>query len=256
MPETIECPSGLVGEVRGLKVKEFNILANRRLAKGGQQLDQVLRSCWLQTVDPGPYNFADQPVNWDHVLQGDRFFALLKIRSLSLGADYAFTVGCQNDACRERFEWEISLEDLPIRALSEEARAAFQAGNRFETQLSDGRRIWFRLAVGGDERRFAGMRQSNRDRLWSSMLALRIVEIENVKDSEKRRFIEDLEVQDAEHLRDEFDRVDCGVETTIEVECPECFTVQEVELPLDQGFFVKSTKQRRKRRRPGTSSPF
>jgi len=47
------------------------------------------------------------------VLQGDRFFAMLKIRALTYGAKYAFSVACQNDACRARIEWELDLNELP-----------------------------------------------------------------------------------------------------------------------------------------------
>lgn len=254
MSETIECPSGLAGEIRGLKVKEFNILADRRLAKGGGQIDAILNSCWTQTVDPGPYDFGDEPVDWEKVLQGDRFYALLKIRALSLGRTYPFGVTCQNESCRHRFEWEVDLDDLPVRSLTDESRERFQDGNCFETRLpGSGKRVWYRLSIGADERRFAKVRQTNRDRLWSAMLALRIVEIEGVKDSERRRFLEDLEVADAEFLRSEFDRVDCGVDTTIEIECPECLTLQDIDLPFDQRFFLGT--QRKERGGPAGSFP-
>jgi len=246
MPETIECPSGLAGEIRGLKVKEFNILADRRLAKGGGQIDAILSSCWTQTVDPGPYDFGDKTIDWDKVLQGDRFYALLKVRAVSLGSTYPFGVVCQNEGCRHRFEWEVALDDLPIRKLSEESRELFQGGNRFETRFPCcGHRVWFRLAIGTDERKFAKVRQQSRDRLWSAMLALRVLEIEGVKDNDRRRFLEDLEIADAEFLRSEFDRIDCGVDTTIEIECPECLTVQDVDLPFDQRFFLGSQRKDR-----------
>lgn len=68
-----------------------------------------------------------------------------------------------------------------------------------------------------------------------------------------RLFLEDLSMRDADFLVDEFDRVDCGVDTAIEVECPECFTLQEVELPFDRGFFLPG-KARTARRWDRTSS--
>src|SRR5690606_9165976 len=128
---------------RGLKVKELNILSNRRLARGGQQVDTILGRRWLSTLDPGPYAVGERGLDWDRVLQGHRFYALLRIRMLSLGEDYAFAVACQSDACRHRFEWELSLGDLPVRALSEESRERFRTGNRFETWLPcAGTRVW------------------------------------------------------------------------------------------------------------------
>jgi hypothetical protein len=251
MSETITCPSGLTGEIRGLKVKELNILANRRLARGGQQIDRILASCWLSTQEPGPYAIGERGVDWDKVLQGDRFYALLRIRALSLGNDYAFAVVCQNEACRHRFEWEIALDDLPVRMLPETSQQCFQAGNRFEAYLPCAQtRVWFRLAVGADEKRFARIRQASPDSIWSASLALRVIEVEGFKDSQKRRFLEELELADAEFLRTEFERVDGGVETSIEVECPECLMTQDIDLPFDHRFFLASSR----RKKAGTSS--
>ena len=248
MAQTIECPSGLTGEIRGLKVKEFNILANRRLAKSGEQIDGVLRSCWVSTIDPGPYEFAGDSPDWSQVLQGDRFYAFLKIWALGK-PDYHFKVRCQAPSCGRDIEWTIALDDLPVRSLSDEARASFKKDNRFETQLPvSGKRVWFRLPLGRDERRFSQIQASNRERLWSAMLAFRVVEIEGVKDSDKLRFIEDLDYADAEFLRGEFDRVDCGVDTTIEIECDHCLLRQEVDLPFDIRFFLERPKTERQRR--------
>ena len=71
---------------------------------------------------------------------------------------------------------------------------------------------------------------------------VRIVEIEGVEDSGKRQFLEEMELGDAAALLDRFDEADGGVETTIEVECPSCLGVQEVQLPFERGFFLPRTK--------------
>ena len=46
-------------------------------------------------------------------------FALLMIRALTYGPEYAFGVGCQNGACRERIEWEVDLTQL-VQELGEQ----------------------------------------------------------------------------------------------------------------------------------------
>jgi hypothetical protein len=53
------------------------------------------------------------------------------------------------------------------------------------------------------------------------MLAFRVSEIEGVEARERRKVIEELTMRDADFLVDEFDRVDCGVDTAIEIECPD-----------------------------------
>jgi hypothetical protein len=46
MADLITCPSGLQGRVRGMKVRKERVLANRKLAKNGGQVDELLAECW------------------------------------------------------------------------------------------------------------------------------------------------------------------------------------------------------------------
>ncbi len=246
MPKTITCPSGLSGEIRGLKGKEGKLFAARSAAQSGATFDKILAGCWLATVDPGIYVLGEgETLDWSKVLVADRFYALLQIRSLTFGDEYAFSVQCQRAGCRERFEWELDLKDLPVRALTDEARAAFRDGNRFETRLPrDGRKVWFRLMTGADEVRAASALRAGRDGMLITALAMRIVEIEGVKADDKRRFLDDMEMADAAALLDSFDETDGGVETSIEVECPVCGGVQDVQLPFERGFFLPTARTR------------
>ena len=255
MSEIITCPSGLSGRIRGLKVREERILTDRKLAKSGGQMDELLSACWEETLDVGPYDFGAKSMDWGKVLQGDRFYALLKIRALTYGAEYAFAVSCQHEACRARIDWELDLNDLVVRALSEESKEAFLNGNRFETTLPDeGKKVWFKLLTGVDERKLPQLRKKAGERLLSSMLAFRVIEVEGIDAKDKRGFLENLTMSDADFLVDEFDRVDCGVDTGIEIECPECFATQDIELPFERSFFMPG-KERTARRR-GRSSSF
>jgi len=46
MSEIITCPSGLTGRIRAMLVREERILADRKLAKAGGQVDELLAACW------------------------------------------------------------------------------------------------------------------------------------------------------------------------------------------------------------------
>ena len=255
MADVITCPSGLSGRIRGMKVREERVLADRRLAKSGGQVDELLVSCWEETLEPGPYIFPEGKVDWGRVLQGDRFFALLMVRVLTYGPDYVFTTSCRHDACRARIEWELDLQKLPVRPLCEESRAAFVGGNRFETTLPDaGKRVRFKLLTGEDERKLPQLQRAAPDKLLSSVLVYRVLEVDGVDAKQKRQFLEDLTLRDADFLVDEFDRVDCGVDTTIEIECPECFTTQDVDLPFDKGFFLPGRDRAARRKARSASS--
>jgi hypothetical protein len=244
MSEEISCPSGLVGRIRGMKAREERILADRKLAKNGGQLDEILAACWEETLEPGPYGFGTDPADWSKVLQGDRFFTLLSIRVASYGPRYDFDVSCSNRECRATIPWTVNLRELPVRALSNESRAAFVSGRNFETVLPRaGRRVTFRLLTGADERRMTAQRRAAGERPISTLLNVRIDSIEGVDARDKLRAIEDLEMEDVSFLLGEFDHVDCGVETEIGVECPECFVATRVELPFEKGFFLPQRKK-------------
>jgi hypothetical protein len=189
------------------------------------------------------------------LLHADRFYALLMIRACTYGPAYAFGIGCRGDACRARIEWELDLTKLPVRALSQESRAAFVGGNRFETELRDaGKRLWFRLLTGADEAKLPAMQRAAPGKLLSSVLAYRVMEVDGVDAKGKRQFLEELSMRDADFLVDEFDRVDCGVDTTIEIECPECFLAQEVELPFGREFFLPGAARAARRKARSSSS--
>lgn len=255
MSTHVVCPSGLSGIIRGLKVSEERILADRELVRNGGQVDALLAACWLETTNHGPYSASDGPVDWSKVLVGDRFYTLLQVRAATYGPEYAFAVHCQSDACRSRIDWEVSLCDLPTRTLSESSRAALAAGNRFETQLLDGRRVWFKLLTGADERRLPKLRRQSPDRLLSTVLALRIHEVEGVRTQDNRRFFEDLSMREANALLRAFDEMDCGVETGITIECSECSHVQDVDLPLGPGFLMPTKSPHSNSSPPSTSTP-
>jgi hypothetical protein len=242
--EVITCPSGLIGRIRGMKTREERILADRKLAKSGGQLDEILATCWEETLEPGPYAFGAGVADWNKVLQGDRFFTLLSIRVASYGPTYDFDVSCANRECRSTIPWTVNLRDLPVRKLSDESRAAFVTGRNFDAVLPRaGARTTFRLLTGADERRMTAQRRAAGERPISTLLNARIENIEGVDARDKLRAIEELEMEDVGFLLGEFGRVDCGVETEIGVECPECFGATRVELPFEKGFFLPQRKK-------------
>ena len=134
-------------------------------------------------------------------------------------------------------------------------RTAFQNGNRFETVLPEAdKKLWFRMLIGEDEAQLAKVQRNRRDVDLLDVLNLRIVEIEGVDPKERKRFINDLSMGDADFLLDEFYRVDCGPETAIEIECPHCLAVQEIELPFESTFLMPG-RGRALRRGRGSSFP-
>ena len=225
-------------------MREEKILADRQLAKSGQQMNALLAACWQETLDPGPYTFGHAAPDWDAVLQGDRFFILLKVRTLTYGETYDFSVDCSSEQCGRRIAWSLSLDDLPVRELPGASRAALAANTPLQATLPGcGKQVNFRLGTGAHERQLAALRERQPHRVLSAKLAQRIVEVEGIAPGDTRAFLEDLSMRDANFLLSHFETVDCGVETAIEIECPHCLRVQDLDLPLEAGFLWPSKQK-------------
>lgn len=248
MPKTIVCPSGLAGSVRGFKVKEANLLADRGAMKSGTAFDQILDACWLSTSDLGPYAVEDgKKLRWEDALVCDRLFAMIQVRCQAYGPDYAFDVQCQSASCGEKIRWILDLEkDLPVKPLPESSRAAFRAGNRFTTTMVDSednaREVTFQLLTGKGEREAARILKKSPSRLVVAALGARIVSIEGVDANEKSLFLGNQEIRVLGDMMTAFDEVDGGIETTIEVECQQCGNRQDVELPLGGEFYLPKAR--------------
>lgn len=229
------CPSGMSLELRGLKGKELKLLQDRAAMKTGRTYDNILTACTVSIVDVGPaYTFAaSEPIAWDKVLVGDKFYALLAIRAETFGPDYDFKFRCAS--CDERVNWVIQLPDAPgVKKLSAEDAAAHASGAFLEATLSDGKVAKYRLATGLDERQ-ASANKMEADAVLA-MLARRVVSIEGVPDPKK--YLEEAGLRDITDIVKAFEAHDCGVETDIEVRCTSCGSVQELRLPLDRGFWM------------------
>lgn len=239
----ITCPSGLAGEIRSLKVREENILADAKAMRNGEGMSRVLAAIWQGTTDPGPYRFKDDVPDWEKVLIGDHLYAALQMRIATYGSSYGFKPQCQNQACRSTFEWEVKLDELVVQKLPETSVKAFQEGNRFTTKIaSTGQGVVFHLLLANAQKRFQQVRQQLPDRMATAVLRLQVDEVEGVEAGKLNDFLSDMDARDASLLRQAFDDAGCGIETSIKIECPMCLGVFDVDLPLGGPNFFSVTR--------------
>lgn len=230
----IKCPSGLRLRVRGLKGKELKILEDKASHRNGTFVDKLFSSCVMEMLAGGPYDIEPgKSINWDNVLIGDRYAVLLAIRADTFGQDYNFSIQCKS--CDHKFQWNLRLDELPVQELAPEDAEAFSK-NEPMIAVVDGKTIKFRLGTGKDEK--AASQHKKIDNAIVTMLARKIVEIEGVGPGLVRAYLEDLDLAPLMRIQKEFQRRDCGTETTIDIECPECETESEVELPLGRSFWM------------------
>ncbi len=241
--------SGMSGEVRILNGRELLALSTPGLARNGGAVEMFLRNCWSATENPGPYRIepGGKP-NWDTVLLGDRFDALCQLRGLTFGEDYFFRVQCAAGRCREMYDWQLNLANLPRKELSKASFAQLQIKNEFICEAPDGRIVTFRLPLGSDEKA-ANKKRKAQGGQWGHLDALQqyILSVDGVgtaKDEKKiLAYLEDLAWPDVLGLLETFNAEDCGLEIKIETECTHCRWQQEILLPFDEDFFRARTKK-------------
>ncbi len=238
MSTTIVCPSGMSLLIRSMKGKELRILSDRDAMKNGTFLDRILAACVETVIDQGPYVLNDKgALNWDDVLSGDRVYISLQIRIATFGATLTFKATC--GSCRKKEDYDVELSDLRVQVLSDEDRKAFKNSVPLAAKIPvSGEAITFRLATGGDEKRVLKLASTGRktsDDAVISMLVRRIESVSGVEDV--KTFLEDLDLGNITALLKELNKRDCGVDTAIEMACPNCGESSEVAVPIGSSPF-------------------
>lgn len=234
----ITMPSGLAGQIRPMKVRDIQALADPSLARGGRALD-VMLSVFESITEPGPYTKwspGSQPA-WDDVLQGDVFAALVDIRCATWGPEHAFRVRCGQ--CSEGYDWELDLRDLtrtpyPASSLAQLSKGA----NSFDLAGPGGVAVSYKLLFRRDEKAIEAKRRRNGGKFGlGDALAARVLHVEGVKDINLWKWIGDLEAREARAMGEAMQEAEGGIETTIETVCTFCSWQQEIELPFDRAFY-------------------
>jgi hypothetical protein len=256
MPQLqLKLPSGARGTIRGLKGEEVNLFANRQSSKRGRTAQSILKNVWVETEDPGP--LYGEGLDWDNAPQCDRFVALFYARIATYGSEYSFKYQCEDRTqCGRRFEWTLDLlDDMTIKDLPEESIAQFQDRNRFRTTITDNegeaRAIVFQLMTPKLEQKVEQVTTMAPKERTTAGLAQRIVSVAGIEESGRgpiKAFLNDLDAGAILDLADAMDEVDGGVETMIDIECPHCGCLMEVDLPLREGFWSPSRRRRSTKR--------
>ena len=234
--ENVVCPSGLTVQVRKAKIRDFQLLQDRKEVKAGRATANLIKACVTNVVDAGPYG---DKLDWTKVLVGDQMVAMMAVRRVTHGDAFDFDVMCPY--CRARISWSVNLSELAMQPYSSEAIALFKErkpctamvlGKAFEFDHVTVELAARAAKLIGDERRNAGSKGGSGNALAEGLL-VRLKSVEGIEKADLREWVEDLDLDVLKQIRKELEKYDGGIETEIAVECEACGAAPEIELPLD-----------------------
>jgi len=220
---TFTLPSAIEIDLVEMTGVEEDLLTNRRLMKNGEGINRVLLNCTKrlgENEEPKMKDILD-------LLSGDRLFALVRLRQISLGDEVDLELTCPNPACGEVSCMSLDLNGLEVTPYGEE--------REFEFALpGSGKVVKFGYLDGHKEKRLAALKEPT---LTAAMM-IRIVEIDGQPPSKK--LLNEMTMGDRSALRKEMLRVDGGIDTQVDVPCDACGARIRTRLEAEPGFLFPS----------------
>jgi hypothetical protein len=209
-------------KVREITGVEEDMLAAKNIP-GGKKITQLLGSC-LERLGP----MTDKPMLVRcarDLLIGDRVFLMMAIRRVTLGDDFPFEQECPK--CEKKSLFTVNIGELDIKKMPDPKKRIY------ESTLPSGKVARWHCMTGKEEEALTKVGAT--DTLSASIL-VRLELLGNLPPSMPA--IKQLGMRDREFLRDQFNEAEGGIETSIELACPECGHEFKDDLDVSQtGFF-------------------
>ena len=186
---TFTLPSGPEIELREMTGAEEELLTNQRLIRSGDAINQALHNCTIRIGE----NDAPTAKDMLDMLSGDRLFALVRLRQVSLGDEVELSMSCANPSCRETNAVTIDLNTLEVTPYGEQREFAFQLP-------TSGQTLRFAHLDGHKEKRLAALKEPT----ISAAMMIRIIDIDGQPPSKKA--LAEMALRDRNALRMEMAR--------------------------------------------------
>jgi hypothetical protein len=213
-----------------MTLKEEEILSTQKFIKTGSSLRMVLQSCIASDIDA------------KDILVFDNNYLLFRLRQISYGDEYTFKIKCNNDYCGKEFEHTIKISELKFNTLPDDVVEPIEVKlprSKYTVKL-----IYPRL-VHSEEifMRDAGREKKSDDRNLTQLDNLIVTTISILDPSGKEvpprdweDFYESLVGVDRATLTDSI-KLDTGVDTLKDVNCPYCGKSYDGTIPIGAEFF-------------------
>lgn len=220
-------------KVREITGVEEDLLAAKNIS-GGKKLTQLLGNCLEQLGPMTDKPFLQRAAR--ELTVGDRSYLMLAIRRVTLGDDFPFEDSCTE--CEAKSLFVVNLGTLTTRKMPDAKKRIFTE------KLPSGKTARFHIMTGKDEESLAKIDAN--DKMSVSIL----IRVDTIDDAPVTlEVIKSLSMKDRNFLRERFNEVEGGVETSVELSCPNCGADFMTELDVSQtGFFFPSRIRKNSKR--------
>lgn len=175
------------------------------------------------------------------LLIGDRAFLMFAIRRVTLGDEYPFTTRCPE--CEKESLVDVDLSEMTIKKMKEPTKRVYDG------VLTGGMTYRYHLLTGKDESKLSKVEDPDAKITQSMQMRLDMFN----ERAPTREAIAALPMRLRAELREAFDEVDGGVDTTVELTCPKCDHEYSTDLETGQsGFFFPSAARRNSKKKSST----
>lgn len=231
---SVSLPCGLLAEngdlytdadIREISGHEEDMLASKKVA-ASKKMGALLAKCCTRL---GPYTGEELEKQVKKLPIGDRVLLLLRIRQVTLGDEFPYRHECPE--CEYKGMFTIDLNEMEIKPMPDPQKRVY------ERELSNGATVRFHIMTGEDEERLQEV-MTEGDKVTLTILARLDLLNEQAPTLE---MVKDMGMKLRSELREMFNEVEGGVDTTVEIECPRCQAEVVTELDItQQGFFFPS----------------
>lgn len=169
------------------------------------------------------------------LLTGDRVFLMIALRRLSQGDLYEWVMKCSD--CGEKSKMTLDLSTLDVKKMANPKQRVFD-----DTLPRSGLSVRWKAMNGNMEaQRDRAKKNVQKDRATFAIY-LRLESLGG-KPTMQMPDVKKLNAFDRQYLRNRFDEFEGGVETDLELKCPNCQNEIETELDITQRSFFFPTKR-------------
>jgi hypothetical protein len=213
-------------EVREITGAEEDMLSSDKI-DASQKFDELIIRCLkrIGTISDPARIRAIAP----ELTAGDRLFLIFSIRRVTLGDEYPFVDRCPE--CKLEKMYVINLNELEVYKMKEPRKRIY------DITLSSKRTVRFKLVYGKDDPALAKLAKSNDASSLGILFRLELLDGKPPQLSD----LKNMGLKERQELRDALTGVDGGVDTEIQMQCPNCHAEFSRDVQVGtQSFFFPS----------------